>query len=163
MGGPRYLKGTESHINYNILCYLFNHVLYNFAVGKSITLVNNFLETWKEGSRNLLKCHGWKETVSVLLQHVRYTRYGAVHYCQSKYSEMYKTISVALHCLDEPPSVSSQVWDKENGVYVHYLLGNKGAHITMGNIKPKNETDNESKSLRENGNLPEKKIKEYLP
>ena len=64
-----------------------------------------------------------------------------------------------ITCLDEPPSVSSQVWDKENGVYVHYLLGNKGAHITMGNIKRKNKND-KSKKLRINeicptDNLPE--------
>ena len=149
--GPRYLKGTDDHINYNVLCYIFNYVLYDFVAGKSFMIINNFIESWREGTKNFLKIHGWRETISVLLQDIRYTKYGAVHYCQSKYTEMYNAISCALECCDSPPSAASKTWNMNKGIYVHYLLGNKGAHITMGNIKLKNSQKSKNDKNVKNG------------
>ena len=149
--GPRFLKSVDDHKVYNALCYVLQWKFYKFAFGKRVVLINNFLKEWVKGSKNLLCVHSFREQLYVTFQHVRPTRYGAVHYNRLKYQEMYDAISVAL---DHNEPLISKTWEKDNGVFIHFLLGNKGAHFYNGNIATsiKNQRDGDS-SKKDVGNI----------
>ena len=157
--GPRFLKSVEDHAVYNSLCYILQRKFYNFALGKNIVLINTFLKEYLRGTKNLLSAHSFKEQVYVAFQHVKPTRYGAVHYSRLKYQEMYDAISVAL---DHDDSLIFKSWEKDNGVYVHFLLGNKGAHFYNGNIANsiENQRDGDS-SKKEGGNFGNNEVNSF--
>ena len=132
--GPRYMLGTSSHLNYNFLALLLNFQIYTWStLSRKSVIVNSFSKEWLRGTRNLLTVHSLREQCAVNLQHVEYSRYGAVHYCGAKYKEMRIAISKALECCNDELPSSPREWTSD-GVHVNFLIGNKGAHIYNGNI-----------------------------
>ena len=133
--GPRYMFGPDSSLQYNFLACFLNFKLYKWSGEREFYVVNSFVKEWRSGTEAMLSVHGVREQVGVTLGDTEYCRYGGVHYCQSKYTEMNTAISKALECCREDNlPCSPTVWTSD-GIFIHFLLGNKGAHLSNGNIR----------------------------
>ena len=154
--GPRYKLGIETSFNYNFLCNVFNLCLYDFAFSyddRNVHVANCFVWNWICGGDRWLSIHAWREKCEVLLQHERYTRYGAVHYCKSKYVEIYGSISRALSCLEEGLPLHNKTWiSHDRLVQTHYLRGRNPVNVTHLPDTPVHMYD-ESYLLRKCGDI----------
>ena len=131
--GPRYMFSPDDSVKYNFMCLIFNHRLYEYAACKGFIVINNFLKDWMRGTNALLHIHSWREQCNVILQHTRYSRYGAVHYSREKYKEFTTTIARVLDCCKNGMPSSSRAWESSN-LHVNLLLGNRCAHIYVNDM-----------------------------
>ena len=130
--GGRYMHGDDN-VPYNAAAYYLSHRLYAFAAEHGFTIVNTFLKEWLHGTANLLPIHSVKDRVNLYCK-LKASRNGAVHYCIQKYREMHRALFKVLDVLRTGLPRKPRKWEVTDGMYLHFLLGNKGAHITNGNI-----------------------------
>ena len=105
----RFLKGINSHINYNRAAYYFRsrlHMRYGNMEGNKYTLIDLFRQKWLDGTINLLPNHSVKEVVNCMFQEFHYTRFGAVHFSGKIYSSILKSILQTISRTDTQNSSS---------------------------------------------------------
>ena len=97
--GPRYLKGPATNMIFNLVAYYLSYSLKSNhqSLFKNINMciIDPFLDDWKAGtnSQNLKLMHN---EIEIQQPNIIKSRFGAVHYCATKYSDMYTLIRNTL-------------------------------------------------------------------